>query len=92
MPSSEVEALEGPALEDSAFEPLEPSLAGFALLRQAPSELVAGVQAFAAGALLTMIADSMMPQAFAMNGRTAGLLTTLGFGLAYAIGALAQSP
>lgn len=68
------------------------SLAGFALLRQAPSELVAGVQAFAAGALLTMIADSMMPQAFAMNGRTAGLLTTLGFGLAYAIGALAQSP
>jgi ZIP family zinc transporter len=35
-----------------------------------------------------MIADSMMPQAFAMNGRTAGLLTTLGFGLAYAISAL----
>jgi ZIP family zinc transporter len=64
------------------------SLAGYALLRTAPDELVAGVQAFAAGALLTMIADSMMPQAFAMNGRTAGLLTTLGFGVAYAISAL----
>jgi len=64
------------------------SLAGYALLRTAPDELVAGVQALAAGALLTMIADSMMPQAFAMNGRTAGLLTTLGFGVAYAISAL----
>jgi ZIP family zinc transporter len=66
------------------------SLAGFALLRTAPDELVAGVQAFAAGALLTMIADSMMPEAFAMDGRTAGVFTTLGFGVAYAIGALAQ--
>lgn len=65
------------------------SLAGYALLAGSPAELVAGVQAFAAGALLTMIANSMMPQAFALDGRTAGLLTTLGFGLAYAIGALA---
>jgi ZIP family zinc transporter len=64
------------------------SLLGFTLLDSASDELVAFVQAFAAGALLTMLADTMMPQAFELDGKTAGLLTTLGFGVAYAISAL----
>lgn len=36
-------------------------------------------QAFAAGAVLTMLADSMMPEAFTRGGRPVGLLTVLGY-------------
>jgi ZIP family zinc transporter len=37
------------------------------------------VQGFAAGAMLTMLADTMMPEAFKHGGKVVGLLTTLGF-------------
>ena len=37
------------------------------------------VEAFAAGAVLTMLADSMMPEAFEHGGKTVGLLTVVGF-------------
>ena len=40
------------------------------------------VQAFAAGALLTMIADEMGPQAFGKSALFTGLATTAGFVLA----------
>ena len=40
------------------------------------------VQAFAAGALLTMIIDTMAPEAVEHGGKVAGLATVLGFGLA----------
>ena len=46
-------------------------------------------QAFAAGAMLTMIADAMAPEAFEHGGKLVGLLTALGF-LAAAILAVAQ--
>jgi ZIP family zinc transporter len=36
-------------------------------------------EAFAAGAVLTMLADSMMPEAFEHGGKTVGLLTVLGY-------------
>ncbi|WP_035129367.1 ZIP family metal transporter [Conexibacter woesei] len=36
-------------------------------------------EAFAGGAVLTMLADSMMPEAFQHGGRTVGLLTVLGY-------------
>lgn len=39
-------------------------------------------QAFAAGAMLTMLADAMMPEAFQHGGKTVGLFTALGFLLA----------
>jgi len=39
-------------------------------------------QAFAAGAMLTMLADAMMPEAFEHGGRLVGLCTVLGFLLA----------
>jgi len=41
--------------------------------------------AFAAGAVLTMLANSMMPEAFEHGGRTVGLVTVLGFLLAGAL-------
>ncbi len=43
---------------------------------------------FAGGAILTMLADTMMPEAFEHGGKLVGLVTTLGFGLAFAISAL----
>ncbi len=36
-------------------------------------------QAFAAGAMLTMLADAMMPEAFEHGGKLVGLVTVLGF-------------
>jgi len=39
-------------------------------------------QAFAAGAMLTVLADAMMPEAFQHGGKTVGLFTVLGFLLA----------
>jgi len=41
-------------------------------------------QALAAGALLTMLADTMMPEAFENGGKPVGLLTVLGFAVAFA--------
>ncbi|MGK2878940.1 MAG: ZIP family metal transporter [Solirubrobacterales bacterium] len=64
------------------------ALAGFALFDGASDESVAVVMAFAGGALLTMLVDTMVPEAFKLNGAVAGLLTTLGFGIAYGISAL----
>lgn len=52
---------------------------GFLVLDEVSPGVGAGFQAFAAGALLTMIADTMMPEAFADSGKLSGLLTTLGF-------------
>ena len=45
-------------------------------------ELQAGVNGFAAGALIVMLVDSMIPEATEQAGRTTGLVTTLGFAVA----------
>ena len=42
-------------------------------------------EAFAAGAVLTMLADSMMPEAFEHGGRLVGLVTVLGYLVAAAL-------
>ena len=41
------------------------------------------VNAFAAGAVLAMIADTMIPEAFRDAGRWAGFITVAGFALAF---------
>ncbi len=61
------------------------ALAGYALLDSASPRAIGFVNAFAAGAILTMLADTMMPEAFERGGKAVGLVTTLGFGLAFAI-------
>jgi ZIP family zinc transporter len=61
------------------------SLAGYGLFDGASDQTVAFVLAFAGGAVLTMLADTMMPEAFEYGGRAVGLLTTFGFALAVAI-------
>ena len=48
-------------------------------------EVVAFVQAFAAGAILTMLADTMMPEAYEHGGKLVGVMTALGFAIAFTI-------
>jgi ZIP family zinc transporter len=61
---------------------------GFAVFDSAAPGTVAFVLAFAGGAILTMLADTMMPEAFEHGGKLVGVLTTIGFGVAFAISAL----
>jgi ZIP family zinc transporter len=63
-------------------------VAGYALFSTSSPRTVAIVLAFAGGAILTMLADTMMPEAFEHGGKLVGLLTTLGFALAFGISAL----
>ncbi len=56
---------------------------GYATLDGAAPDIVGFIQAFAAGAVLTMLADTMMPEAFEHGGRVVGLMTVLGFALAF---------
>ena len=64
------------------------AMAGFGIFDAASPSIIAFVDAFAAGAILTMLADTMMPEAFELGGRLVGLFTTLGFLLAFALSAL----
>jgi ZIP family zinc transporter len=57
---------------------------GYLLLADAAPGVTATIEAFAAGAILTMLADTMMPEAFDDAGPAVGLATVLG----YALGAL----
>jgi zinc transporter, ZIP family len=58
---------------------------GWAVVGGAGPDAIAFILAFAAGAILTMLADTMFPEALAQGGKAAGLLTTVGFALAFAI-------
>jgi ZIP family zinc transporter len=61
------------------------SLAGYGLFQDSSPDTVAFVLAFAAGAIITMLADTMMPEAFEHGGKLVGVVTTLGFAVAYTI-------
>ncbi len=56
---------------------------GFVLLGSAPAVVIAVTQAFAAGAILTMLADTMVPEAVEHAGSLVGLVTAVGFTLAF---------
>ena len=62
---------------------------GAVRLRRSPTstsnELRAGINGFAAGALLVLLIDSMIPEARREGGRIVGLVTTLGFAVAAGI-------
>jgi ZIP family zinc transporter len=64
------------------------ALAGYALLDGASPHVIAFVLSFAGGAILTMLADTMLPEAFQHEGKLVGLVTTLGFAVAFGISAL----
>jgi zinc transporter, ZIP family len=56
---------------------------GYGLLGDASPNVVGVIQAFAAGAILTMLADTMMPEAFEHGGSIVGLVTVVGFSAAF---------
>jgi ZIP family zinc transporter len=56
---------------------------GNALLAGMNPGVVAVAQAYAGGAILTMLADTMMPEAFENGGTAVGLATVLGFAAAF---------
>jgi zinc transporter, ZIP family len=58
---------------------------GYAAADAATGELRSLIDGFAAGALIVMLIDSMIPEATRGAGRVAGLVTTLGFAVATAL-------
>ena len=64
------------------------SVVGYALADAATGGAQALIDGFAAGALVVMLIDSMIPEARTGAGRVAGLATTLGFALAVALSSL----
>ena len=55
-------------------------LAGAFEMRSLPT-----IQAFAAGAILTMLASTMMPEAYEEGGPVVGLVTAAGFLLSFVL-------
>lgn len=64
------------------------ALLGNLLLGDAPPDLLAAVNAVAAGAILAMIVDTMIPEAFADTHDYAGLVTVTGFLAAFVLSKL----
>jgi zinc transporter, ZIP family len=58
------------------------SCVGFAVADNTSAELEGGINGFAAGALLVMLVDSMVPEAVKQAGPRVGLVATLGFAVA----------
>lgn len=52
---------------------------GYVFFRGYPPEVVGATSAVAAGAILAMLADTMVPEAFEQTHEFAGLITVLGF-------------
>ena len=61
---------------------------GYAVFDTAAPSTTAFVLAFAGGALLTMLADTMMPEAYEHAGPLVGVVTTIGFGVGFWMGSL----
>jgi zinc transporter, ZIP family len=59
--------------------------AGYLLLDGASTGVISFVFAFSGGAVLTMLATSMIPEAYEHAGRPVGVLTVIGFVIAYGI-------
>ncbi len=65
------------------------TLGGYALADFTSGDLQAAIDGFAAGALLVMLIDSMIPEAASKAGRVGGLVTVLGFAVAAALSGIA---
>jgi ZIP family zinc transporter len=55
------------------------SVAGFSLFSTASDQWLSFINSFAGGAILLMIANSMIPEAYEHGGKLAGIFTVLGF-------------
>jgi zinc transporter, ZIP family len=61
------------------------TLAGYGLADVTGGDFRGFINGFAAGALIVMLVDSMIPEATQQAGRTTGLVTTIGFAVAAAL-------
>jgi ZIP family zinc transporter len=61
------------------------SVLAFGLLDESNQTLIGFILAFAAGAILAMLADTMMPEAFEHAGKVVALVTVLGFAVGFVI-------
>ncbi|TDK25213.1 ZIP family zinc transporter [Arthrobacter crusticola] len=61
------------------------SLLGYAALENAPAALIAFITAIAAGGILAMLADTMIPEAFEEHHNLTGFTTAVGFLTAFTI-------
>ena len=61
---------------------------GYGVLGDLSERWIGFVNAFAAGAIVVMLVDTMLPEAHKYAGRVAGLLTVLGFAVSAALSSL----
>ena len=66
------------------------AVAGYTLLDDGPAAVLAGVTALAAGAILAMVADTMIPEAFENAHLLVGLVTVAGFLIAFSLSRAGQ--
>lgn len=59
---------------------------GFSILSKANPFIVSVAISFAAGAILVMLAESMIPEAYEEGGMKIGIATMIGFGVAFILG------
>jgi zinc transporter, ZIP family len=64
------------------------TIGGVILIQNIPSAEGAYVMALAAGAVLAMLSDTMIPEGFLEGGRLTGLLVVLGFAFGFVLGTL----
>ena len=62
---------------------------GYGVVGRLPGAAGAAVQAFAGGAVLTMLGDTMIPDAYEQAGKPAGLYLVFGFAVAFFLSGLA---
>lgn len=66
------------------------ALVGYTIFSHFSAEVIAATTAVAAGAILAMLADTMMPEAFEEAHNLAGLITVLGFLAAFILTKLSE--
>ncbi len=66
------------------------SLAGYGIFSHFSDDVIAGTTAIAAGAILAMLVDTMIPEAFAEAHDFAGLITVAGFLAAFILSKLSE--
>jgi ZIP family zinc transporter len=64
------------------------SALGYGLFEDAPKAWLSLIQAFAGGAILVMLTNSMIPESYDHAGKLAGIFTVLGFFISVSIAVL----
>jgi ZIP family zinc transporter len=68
------------------------AVVGYVVFRDYSASVIAGTTAVAAGAILSMLAETMMPEAFEQGHAAIGLITVSGFLTAFALSKWVEGP